>query len=211
MTKRTTRLGARDERGFTLLELLIALTIVVALLAVAFGGLRVALAAWRQGEARADAHQHIRGAALSLARVVAGAYPYTASRTEAPDPKILFRGTERRLELVTQAPPGAFATPIAFAAVVIELGEGGRPGLVVRQLAMPNQDPFTAATVVFQDPDVKSLTLAYLDTTGAWRDTWEAETEKTLPLAVRLTIGSETDERAETLPPLTITLRVLTP
>jgi len=112
---------------------------------------------------------------------------------------------------VTQSPPGAFATPIAFAAVVIELGEGERAGLVVRQLAMPNRDPFKEATVVFNDPNVKSLTLAYLDSTGTWRDSWDAPAEKTLPSAVRLALGTEADGRAETLPPMTITLRVLTP
>ena len=56
---------ANAERGFTLVELIIALAIVGALLAVAFGGLRVALAAWRQGEDRAEAHQHARGVALA--------------------------------------------------------------------------------------------------------------------------------------------------
>jgi general secretion pathway protein J len=201
----------RGDRGFTLLELLIALSIVAALLTIAFGGLRVGLAAWRQGDARADAHQHVRGVALAIARVVAGAYPYTAPRGEAPDPDILFRGTERRLELVTQAPPGAFATPIAFAAVVIELAEGEKPGLVVRQRALPNREPFTDATVVYHDPTVTSLAVAYLDADGGWRDTWEAETEKGLPRAVRLTVGTGADGREETLPPMTITLRVLTP
>src|SRR6185436_4240116 len=103
----------RDQRGFTLLELLIALAIIAALLAVAFGGLRVGMAAWRQGEERVESHQHARGIALALARVVAGAYPYTATRGEAPDPQLLFLGSATRLELVTQSPPGAFAVPIA--------------------------------------------------------------------------------------------------
>ena len=55
---------ARDRRGFTLVELLIALSIVGALLAIAFGGLNVAIKAWRQGEDRAEAHQ--RDAAHAL-------------------------------------------------------------------------------------------------------------------------------------------------
>src|SRR5439155_5634866 len=66
----------RGARGFTLLEVLIALAIVGALLVIAFGGMRVALGAWRQGEDRAEAYQHVRGVALSLARTVGSAYPY---------------------------------------------------------------------------------------------------------------------------------------
>jgi len=36
-----------------------------ALLVIAFGGMRVALGAWRQGEDRAEAYQHVRGVALA--------------------------------------------------------------------------------------------------------------------------------------------------
>jgi prepilin-type N-terminal cleavage/methylation domain-containing protein len=46
----------RNERGFTLLELLMALAIVGALVVIAFGGVRIALGAWRQGEERAEAY-----------------------------------------------------------------------------------------------------------------------------------------------------------
>ena len=40
----------RDQRGFTLIELLMALAIVGALVVIAFGGVRIALGSWRQGE-----------------------------------------------------------------------------------------------------------------------------------------------------------------
>lgn len=194
-----------------MLELLIALAIVGALLAVAFGGLRVATAAWRQGEDRAEAHQHVRGVVLALARVVAGAYPYTASRADAPDPQILFIGAANKLQLVTQSPPGAFAVPVAFTAVVVEQVEGERAGLVVRQRAMPNREPFIEATQVLHDPTVTSLAFAYLDENGAWQETWDGEALKSLPRAVRLSITAVSGARTETLPPMTISLRVLTP
>lgn len=205
------RSSRRDERGFTMLELIIALSIVAALLAITFGGLRVGLAAWRQGEDRAEAHQHVRGVALSLARVVAGAHPYTAARGEAPDPVILFRGDAQRIEFVTQSPPAAFQMPIAFAAVVIELTSGDKAGLVVRQRAVPNREPFSEMAVVVEDPSVTSLTFAYLDEGGGWQEAWDAEENQTLPRAVRLTVEIVTGGRTEALPPMTIPLRVLAP
>ena len=48
--------------GFTLVELLIAMAIVGALLVIAFGGLRVVLAASQRGEERVEVHQHLRSA-----------------------------------------------------------------------------------------------------------------------------------------------------
>ena len=197
-----------NQRGFTLLELVIALAIVGALLAVAFGGLRVALAAWRQGEDRAEAHQHVRAVALSLARALGGAYPYHGSRTDAPESVLLFSGEEHRIQFVTQAAPFSFAIPIAFTAVVIELGEGDQAGLVVKQRALPNFNPFSDAAIVLHDPTVTSVDLAYLDQGGTWQERWESGGDRLMPGAVRLTLGTRVNGRPETLPPITVAFRV---
>jgi general secretion pathway protein J len=204
-------MAGRDRQGFTLVELLIALAIVGALLAIAFGGLRVAVAAWTQGEERADVHQHLRGVALVLVRAVGAAYPYRASAGLAPEPVILFRGTAERLELVTQAPPFPAPIPVAFTAVVIgmEQGEEG-PALVVRQRVLPNRDPFTEAAVTLSDPGIEGLELSYLNTTGDWQDTWDVEAENSLPRAVRITLATRWGGRTATLP-LTVALRTLIP
>ena len=62
-------------------------------------------------------------------------------------------------------------------------------------------------TVVFHDPTVTSLTLSYLDESGSWQDAWEAR-DKGTPRAVRITLGTTINGREETLPPLTVSLRV---
>jgi general secretion pathway protein J len=196
------------ERGFTLLELIIALSIVGALLAVAFGGMRVALGAWRQGEERAEAHQHARGITVSLARAIGAAYPYTAPRGEAPDPDLLFAGEKDRIELVTQSAPFSYPIPIAFTAVVIELGDGEQSGMLIRQRPLPNKAPFDEATVVLRDPTVTSLAFEYLDEDGRWGDTWGGDEQTGLPHAIKITVGTTVGGRTEQLAPITVSLKV---
>jgi len=202
---------ARNARGFTLLEVIIAISIVGMLLVIAFGGLRVALSAWRQGDDRADVHQHVRGVAFILARGLGAAYPYQATRGLSPERVVLFKGDERRLEFVTQVALFPLAAPIAFTAVVIGLEEGEQPGLVIRERALPNRDPFTDAAIVFRDPTVTTLTLSYMDAAGGWKEEWDGEAEQSIPRAVKITVGTSTGTRSYTLPALTVTLRSAPP
>src|SRR5690242_11358821 len=181
------------ECGFTLLELMVALAIVGALLAVAFGGLRVALGSWRRGEERSEVQQRVRGLVALISHTVEGAHPYRGSRTDAPETVILFNGTPKTLQFVTRSAPQPFAIPIAFAAVVIDVAsQGDTPGLIIKQRAMPNRDPFTKAETKVNEPSVSAVAFRYLDSTGAWRDTWDvdsgdAETQQMIPQAIEVT------------------------
>jgi general secretion pathway protein J len=197
----------RRARGFTLLEVLIALSIVGMLLTIAFGGLRVAMAAWRQGEDRAEAHQHVRAVAYTLSRALGAAYPYRGTRGLSPEVVVLFAGGEARLEFVTQAAPLPLQVPVAFTAVTIAMDDDDKPGLVIRQRPLPNRDPFTEGTVVLRDPSVTSLAFKFLSEDGEWVDTWNGQDAKTIPRAVQLRVGATINGRAQTLPPISVTLR----
>ena len=195
------------RRGFTLLEVVIALAILATLLVVAYGGLRVGLSAWRQGEDRAEAHQHVRALTALLGRSIAATYPYHAVNVQL-DPTPQFQGEVDRLAFVTLLPPFALAAPIAFTAVVIGLESGDEPGLAVRERAMPARDPFVDATPVFRDPSISKLSFRYMRLGGGWEDRWDARAERALPAAIQITMTPTATTTGGTVPTITVALRV---
>src|SRR5439155_575148 len=77
-------------------------------------------------------------------------------------------------------------------------------------IALPIRNPFSEAEVAFHDPTVTSLALGYMDESGNFRDTWDGAQDKTLPRAVRITVSTTVNGATQTLPPLTVSLRVWT-
>ena len=196
------------SRGFTLIELVIALTIVGAMLAVMFGGLRVGVAAWRQGDARAEVLQHARSLSQVVTQTLAGTHPYRAGAAGTAATRLLFVGESDRIAFVTATPPVPFAAPIAFAAVVLAHDASG---LHVLQKALPARDPFDRLTPVVTDHTVTELRMRYLRLDGGWETHWDGAREPTLPAAVEVTLRTARADPQEIHAPVLIPLQVLTP
>ncbi len=196
--------ASREAVGFTLVELLIALAIVAALMVTAFGGLRVVLGAAQRSEERIEVHQHLRSLSTLLTRSLGSTYPYRGPMGELPEARLLFRGEASSLEFVTQAPPFPLAAPIAFTAVVLSYVRG--EGLVIRERALPNYNPFADAPVVLRDPSVTSLAFRYLDENAGWQTTWDEEDRP--PTAIEVTVGLTIQGRPETLPTMVVPMRI---
>jgi prepilin-type N-terminal cleavage/methylation domain-containing protein len=196
-------MSAPKTRGFTLIEVVIALGIAGAALGITFGAVRVGLAAWRQGEARAEGLQHARSLVAMLEQVVGGAYPY---RTGAGDSgRILFEGEPDRLGFVTTAPAVPPAAPIAFVAVRLALEDSG---LTLRQGVLPARDPLEGTKPALSDTTVTAVRFRYFrGKDGAWREHWSGADEQGLPAAVEITFT--TARRAG--PPVVIPIRTVTP
>lgn len=196
-------MSRRRAAGFTLVEVLIALAIVGGVLALALGAARVGLAAWRQGDARAERLQHARSLATLLDQVVGGAYPYRIGAADAS--RLAFEGEPERLAFVTTVPAVTPAAPMAFVAVRLERDEGG---LAVGQGVLPAREPLDEMTPALRDATVKGLRFRYLRTEdGSWNDRWNGADEQSLPAAVEITLATARGQE----PPVVVAIRTVAP
>jgi general secretion pathway protein J len=201
------------QRGFTLVEVIIALSIVATLLVVMFGGLRVGLAAWQRGDERTEVLERARSLTQIVTRTLGAAYPYMTSAQGGEAAHLLFEGTPDRVAFVTAAPPFPTAAPIAFTAVTLSQDAGPVPGLAVRQKPLPNEKPFDSGLQpALVEGTVSDVQFRYQrESDRAWTDRWDAAQEKALPLAVEVTLTIVHAGRSAPQPPLMVSLPVRTP
>jgi general secretion pathway protein J len=199
----------RRVRGFTLIEMVLALGIAAAVLVIVFGGLRAGLGAWSRGEARAAQIDHARGVVVLLERALDGAFPYRFVPADQREPRVLFEGRPDQVLFATLAPPFPGAAPIAFTAVSLSSEE---TGLALRQQVLPNPLVLDRLAPVLVDRETAAARFRYLgEEPGAWQDTWDMTSEETMPRAVEITfVGRDSTSGAATQV-LTVPIRAAMP
>ena len=103
-------LPSDGERGFTLLELLVAMTLLGLLSVVLFGGLQFGTQVWRKSEDATELASKVRSAQSLLSETISRAYPYYVT-SDPTNPHVDFEGYGDRLTFLapTPAPAGALA------------------------------------------------------------------------------------------------------
>jgi prepilin-type N-terminal cleavage/methylation domain-containing protein len=205
-------MGRRPAPGFTLVELVMALSILAIMVTILFGGLRMGLRAWQRIEARAAVLQHARSMTQILEEALGGTYGYAglAERGTAI-PVIFFKGESDRVSFVTVSPPISPTAAIPFVAVTLSVDAGATPGLAIREKALPKFDPFERVTPSVVDPTTTAIRFRYLRDAGSWETRWDAVTESALPRAVEVTLTAMIDGRAQESAPITVPIRVTAP
>ena len=180
-----------DQSGFTLLELLVALSLVGLLSVLMLGGLRFGVRAWEKGSVSAEQSTTLTIAQRFVRRQVAEALPLV-DPGNTRDRNILFMGGRTALRMVT----GRLADAYRGGPFLVEFRlarEGAEQQLVVawRELAPDLSDidqrtPMSEARLIDKVRDVE---FAYFGPreggdTNQWQDGWTGR--GTLPLLVRL-------------------------
>lgn len=189
----------RDPRGFTVLEILLAFSILAVIAVVLAGSLRVGLRAWEAGERQATLQQEIRVIVELVTEALSAAHPYRGQLASNPQRVVLFQGEADKVSFVTAAPPLVLNVPAApFHAVTLSLTADGELRVVER--LVPAEEPFAEGPHVVLSRSVSAFRLQYLNDNGLWQDRWDGQTAAALPAALRIELTVRLQGRSETLP-----------
>jgi general secretion pathway protein J len=185
-----TRAPSRGESGFTLLELMISLTLLAVMLAMVYSVFATALAAVPRGEGVAAASARMRGATSLLARQVRSMVSYPLEGEEESTP-CLFFGEPSWFRFVTSAPQHNGGEGLAAA---LYWTDGAslwlREEVIVSPSTLTGEQNIPTTNVKLMD-GLASVRFQYLRLDGTdseWRDGWDPFEEQTLPGAIRVTI-----------------------
>jgi general secretion pathway protein J len=175
-----------SNRGFTLLELLLGLTLTGLLLTILFSALRLAQRSDEAGRARQEQSQHMRIVSDRLTWLIRGAYPYFYKKDNQP--LLSFDGESDNLTFVTTSIDSYDETLEDLAGLkkikIFVDGDGLKISEQVFYMDEGGHD-------YVLDPLVKDISFEYLDvdeedSSSTWVDSWDNTEKKTLPAAVRI-------------------------
>jgi general secretion pathway protein J len=186
---------ALAQRGFTLLELIVALVLLGLLSAVLFGSVRLAGQSTDRGEAAVEAAANMRLAQQFLRTNLEAQHPLRMRKMV--DWPLLFAGTRDELRYASNLPARVAGGGVWFYRLVVLTSDARSPLVLERMipdLAADAFPDFTNAERSVLADDIASLQIGYFgrDPDAAptveptWRDTWD-DTQR-LPLLIRVDV-----------------------
>jgi general secretion pathway protein J len=188
--------------GFTLVEVMVSMTILGFIILMIYGVFRLGVAAWEKGDVIRDKYQTSRSASQMIFRQVKSAVPYKIKPQKAEGDYLAFEGTAYSLKFVSALPLKTVQND-GLVYVFYEFQTGGIGGgrlILYEQRAlnrnfMEERPKEELAVPLFEE--MAEVKFAYYrnenpdkNQSAGWVETWSAKEEKELPKAVQITLVS---------------------
>jgi general secretion pathway protein J len=209
MEKGSRRIKA-SAAGFTLIEVVLALTIFALMGTILYGAFSLGHSAVERAEVSFTRSQKLRAASDLLASYVRSAFPYRESQQE---PSLFFSGEAETLTFVSAYSHGLGGRGMAKISIAKDEALNGRARLkLAESVPVRFGDDGSAAglthSLILQD-GMRDFRLAYLDPQSEveqWEDRWDAKERGLLPRAVRLTYRDESGKEVRWVFPVMMTV-----
>ncbi len=210
MRRGSGRACAQDSRGFTLLELLLAVSIFAMVVVVLFSSFWVGIGSWEKGEQRIEFQQRMRAVSELMFREISATYPYflTPSQLDKHTNYVAFFGESNSLRFVSYANLHKRASGLCM----LEFWVSEQKGLMLGDAAAlaANKEDFDTVPLRSAEHaleicrEVRSLQFRYFDRKkdddpGEWIQSWDpVERRGYMPRIIEVTL-TFSDPRGETL------------
>jgi general secretion pathway protein J len=180
-----------DAHGFTLLELLIAMTLLVLIVTITMGALRLASRSVETGERRMAEQERFRTVTTLIDAQVQSHLPLT--REEGGSKVYYFRGDSKTLRLATSCSLWGGKRGCVVVDYRIESGKGGKQTLHAQEQIQGCEEK----REVMLFPDATAISFEYYHTEpdeaiGRWSEQWSDAT--LIPEKIRLRIAFDAKE-----------------
>ena len=196
------------QRGFTLLEILIAMTLLGLLMAMLFGGLRLGTRAWEASDVRSADLARLEAVHGFIRRALTGAYPLLGTGDDDAKRRIAFTGGAQAVAFTALMPAHFGVGGFYTITLAVEDGVDDKRLIFRRQLYRPGADGAPPPPPAGADEEQEKVLLEGIskaefsyfgiadnDETPAWRDEWRDQ--ESLPDLVRLSVSfADRDKRA---------------
>jgi len=216
--RRLNILGFRvlTDTGFTLIEMVITLTILGFIVLLIFGAFRLGLSASERGDSIKEEYQQVRILSQLISQQLKSIVPYKIKAQKAEGDYLAFEGKAQSLRFVSalsmraKQPEGLVYTVYEF-----REGAGGKGRLILHEAKALNRDFFEdklkeeSEAVLFEG--ISEIHFEYYKAENKeknvkeeWVKEWNAKEEKELPKAIKMSINYMNEKGEKETFPITI-------
>jgi prepilin-type N-terminal cleavage/methylation domain-containing protein len=199
----------QQNNGFTLIELVIALTLSVVIVVILLAAMRIAYKSQAKGAEKVDMAQKIRILGDRVTWLIRGCYPFFFKKLD--EEKIYFQGESDVIGFVTTSVDRYGKGPEDLAGLKWVSVFADDEGLKVREKVFFLEDVSEdkEGKVYLLDPAVRKLEFEYYEIPegekqGDWVSNWDTDEKKNIPSAVKFRISFDHGGKTVEMPDIIV-------